>query len=155
MGVAGSGKTTIGEALANELGWTFYDGDQFHTIENIAKMRSGIPLNDEDRLPWLQRLHELITSCINDDKPGILACSALKEKYRRILLPQSGEVLLVYLKGSYDLIWSRMADRPNHYMKPHMLKSQFDALEEPTEGLIVDIHQSVEQIVAAILELVN
>jgi gluconokinase len=152
MGVSGSGKTTIGREVATKLGWSFYDADNFHTSRNISKMRMGIPLNDEDRIPWLRRLHKLIVSCLNESKPGVLACSALKERYRQILVPDGQEVLLVYLKGSYELIWSRMINRHNHYMKSEMLKSQFGALEEPTEGMIIDINQSVEEIVATILE---
>jgi gluconokinase len=152
MGVSGCGKTTIGKALAEKLGWIFYDADDFHPPDNLAKMRNGIPLNDADRVPWLRKLHELIASGIKENQYGVLACSALKERYRRSLIANHEEILLVYLKGDYELIFSRMIDRPGHYMKPKMLKSQFDALEEPTDSLIIDASLSVEEIVPLIME---
>lgn len=105
-------------------------------------MANGIPLDDSDRAPWLGSLHELISSSLKADHPAVLACSALKERYRQQLLDGHADVQLVYLKGSYDLIWSRMEMRTDHYMKPSMLKSQFDALEEPTDALMVDISVS-------------
>lgn len=151
MGVSGCGKTTLGKALASHLGWEFYDGDDFHTPENIARMRSGTPLTDEDRLPWLETLHGLISSASKTNNPGILACSALKERYRRILLSGCEDVLVVYLKGSYELIWSRMVGRLDHYMKPEMLKSQFDALEEPSGALVIDVSLPAQEIVAIII----
>lgn len=151
MGVAGSGKTTVGQALAGHLGWEFYDADGFHPAANITKMASGIPLDDSDRLPWLASLHALISASLTEDRPGILACSALKERYRESLLEGNKDVLIVYLKGSYDLIWSRISARQDHYMKPEMLKSQFEALEEPTDVLTVDISMTLEEIVQEIL----
>jgi len=147
MGVAGCGKTSVGRALAEHLGWDFYDADDFHPPENVAKMASGIPLVDSDRLPWLAALHDLISSCLKRGRPGVLACSALKERYRRHLLEGNDHVQLLYLKGSYDLIWSRLEKRTDHYMKPHMLQSQFDALEEPTNAITVDISGSVDELV--------
>src|SRR6185369_4329143 len=139
MGVSGSGKTEVGRSLAKQLGWDFYDADDFHPPENVAKMAKGIPLDDSDRAPWLASLHNLIASSLKEDHSGVLACSALKERYRQQLMDGNSDVQLVYLKGSYDLIWSRMEQRTDHYMKPHMLKSQFDALEEPKNALIIDI----------------
>ena len=152
MGVSGSGKTAIGKALARKLNWDFYDADDFHTSENIAKMSSGIPLDDDDRTPWLVSLHALISSCLKENKPGVLACSALKECYRQMLLAGNQGVLIVYLKGNYDLIWGRMISRSGHYMKPEMLKSQYDVLEEPTNGLVIDVSLPVDEVVAQILE---
>ncbi|HEX5808453.1 MAG TPA: gluconokinase [Anaerolineales bacterium] len=151
MGVAGSGKTTVGQALAGHLDWEFYDADGFHPAANITKMASGIPLDDSDRLPWLASLHALISASLTEDRPGVLACSALKESYRERLLEGNKDVLIVYLKGNYDLIWSRISARHDHYMKPEMLKSQFEVLEEPTDVLTVDISMSVEEIVQEIL----
>ena len=151
MGVSGSGKTSVGKALAEQLGWDFYDADDFHPPENVAKMAKGIPLDDSDRAPWLASLHNLIASSLQADRPGVLACSALKERYRQQLMDDNPDVQLVYLKGSYDLIWSRMEQRTDHYMKPHMLKSQFDALEEPQNALIIDIALPVDEIVQQIL----
>jgi gluconokinase len=152
MGVSGCGKTTIGKALAARLGWDFYDADDFHPAENITKMASGVPLNDDDRMPWLTSLHDLVYSCLKDNRPGVLACSALKEDYRQLLLTDNQGVQIVFLKGDYDLIWSRMLARPGHYMKPEMLKSQFEALDEPSNGLIIDVSHSVDEIVNQILE---
>jgi len=152
MGVSGSGKTTVGKSLAEKLGWDFYDADDFHPPENVAKMTSGIPLSDSDRAPWLATLHGLISSCLMQNRPGVLACSALRESYRRQLLEGNEHVQLIYLKGSYELIWSRMEVRKDHYMQPHMLQSQFDALEEPTNAWIIDVSKSVDEIVKPILK---
>lgn len=151
MGVSGCGKTSVGKSLAEHLGWNFYDGDDFHPPANIAKMANGIPLDDADRAPWLAALHDLISASIKADRPGVLACSALKERYRRQLLDGNEGVQIVYLKGSFELIWSRMEKRTDHYMKPDMLKSQFDALEEPVDALTVDISMPLDEIVQAIL----
>jgi gluconokinase len=151
MGVAGCGKTTVGESLAKELGWDFYDADHFHPPENIAKMSNGIPLDDSDRAPWLASLHDLISASLKSVRPGVLACSALKERYRQRLLDDNNQVLVVYLKGSYDMIWSRLSGRKEHYMKPHMLQSQFEALEEPSNALTIEASMSVEDIVQEII----
>lgn len=151
MGVSGSGKTEVGRSLAQHLGWDFYDADDFHPPENVSKMANGIPLDDSDRAPWLASLHDLISSSLKENRPGVLACSALKERYRQQLLKDNHDVQLVYLKGSYDLIWSRMSQRENHYMKPAMLQSQFEALEEPANALVVEISDPVEEIIQRIL----
>jgi len=152
MGVSGCGKSSVGQSLAQFLGWDFYDADDFHPPENVAKMANGIPLDDSDRAPWLASLHELISSSLKADKPGVLACSALKERYRKQLTNGNRGVQIVYLKGSYDLIWSRMEKRTDHYMKPQMLKSQFETLEEPSNALTIDISISLDDIVQEILE---
>jgi len=152
MGVSGSGKTSVGKSLAKHLGWDFYDADDFHPPENVAKMAKTIPLTDSDRAPWLAALHELISSSLARNLPGVLACSALKERYRQKLLEGKDGVRLIYLKGSYDLIWSRMSARKDHYMKPHMLQSQFETLEEPVNALIVDVTPSVDEILKVILQ---
>lgn len=151
MGVAGCGKTTVGKSLAKHLRWDFYDADDFHPPENIAKMTNGIPLNDADRSPWLASLHILISSNLIQNRPSVLACSALKESYRQQMLEGNDGVQIVYLKGTYDLIWSRLSMRKDHYMKQHMLQSQFETLEEPTNALTVDISKSVNDIVKEIL----
>jgi gluconokinase len=151
MGVSGCGKSSVGQSLAQFLGWDFYDADDFHPPENVAKMANGIPLDDSDRAPWLASLHELISSSLKADKPGVLACSALKERYRQQLTDGNDGVQIVYLKGSYDLIWSRMEKRTDHYMKPHMLKSQFEALEEPSNALTMDVSMSVDEIVREVI----
>jgi gluconokinase len=152
MGVSGCGKTSVGKALATRLGWDFYDGDDFHPPANIEKMSCGIPLNDDDRRPWLAALHDLIAACLKEARPGVLACSALKERYRQALLAGNAGVQIVYLKGSYALIQARMAGRPGHYMKPGMLWSQFDTLEPPADALTMDISLPVEAIVEKIVK---
>lgn len=151
MGVSGCGKTRVGKTLAGSLRWDFYDADDFHPPANVAKMAAGIPLDDADRAPWLDSLHELVSSSLSADRPAVLACSALKERYRRQLMDGISGVKLVHLKGSYDLIWSRMEKRAEHYMKPHMLKSQFDALEEPLDALTMEITMPVNEIVQKII----
>lgn len=152
MGVAGSGKTTVGELLAQQLGWNFYDADAFHPAENVAKMANGTPLDDADRAPWLAALRALISTSFEENRPAVLACSALKESYRKQLLQDHDGVQIVYLKGSYDLIWSRISRRQDHYMKPEMLQSQFEALEEPMDALTVNVSRPVDEIVQSILK---
>jgi gluconokinase len=152
MGVSGCGKTTVGKELARQLGWDFYDGDDYHSPENIAKMANGIPLSDEDRAAWLTTLHGLISSCLKENHPGVLACSALKDRYRQQLLEGNDGVQVVYLKGSFDLFQARLSLRKGHYMKPGMLQSQFESLEEPREALVLDSAVPVDELVARILE---
>ena len=149
MGVSGSGKTTIGRRLADELGWKFYDGDDYHPRANVEKMARGVPLDDDDRAPWLESLRELIESCLVRGESAVLACSALKRSYREYLLIDEN-VELVYLKGDYELIEERLEGRRGHYMKPKMLDSQFAALEEPERGLTVDISLPPEKIIETI-----
>lgn len=146
MGVSGCGKSTIGKSLAEDLGWPFYDGDDFHPAENVAKMSQGIPLTDADRAGWLAALARLIRGSLQKGQSGVLACSALKQKYRDELTVDPNQVKFIYLKGDYALIKARMEARPGHYMKPGMLDSQFAALEEPTDALTVDIHQTPQEI---------
>jgi gluconokinase len=151
MGVSGTGKTTIGKALSARLGWDFTDADDLHPPANIKKMAAGIPLTDDDRRPWLAALHDLIFTCLAGARPGILACSALKESYRQTLLAGNPDVKIVYLKGSYELLLARMQQRPAHFMKPAMLKSQFETLEEPLDALTLDISLPVEEMLDRIV----
>ena len=148
MGVSGSGKTTIGARLAQALGWPFYDGDQFHPPANIAKMQQGMPLTDADRWPWLHALRAHIETCIHQGVSAVLTCSALKQAYREHLVIHEATVKLVYLKGDYDLIHERLAQRHGHFMPPGLLASQFAALEEPEQGVVVDIGDPPATIVA-------
>jgi len=149
MGVTGSGKTTAGRKLAESLGWKYFDADDFHSAANVAKMKNGVPLNDEDRKPWLESLQRLIQERLANDQPAVLACSALKESYRDVLIIDE-RVKLVYLKGDYDLIKARLSARSNHYMNPALLESQFQTLEEPIGALCIDIQSSPGEIVAII-----
>lgn len=144
MGVSGSGKTTVGRALAQQLQWRFAEGDDFHSAANIAKMHAGIPLTDQDRAPWLQSLREAITAWLAAGENVVLACSALKASYRQIL-QASGEVRFVYLRGSFDLIAKRLASRKGHFINPDLLKSQFDTLEEPKNALAIDAALPADQ----------
>jgi gluconokinase len=150
MGVAGSGKSTIGQKLADELGWPFHDGDDFHPAANIQKMAQGIPLSDDDRAAWLAALAKLIRKLERAGRSGVIACSALKQSYRETLQQGLNDVKFVYLKGSYSLILARLQARKGHYMRPEMLKSQFEALEEPQQTGIIDIDQTPEAIVQQI-----
>ena len=138
MGVTGSGKTTVGKLLSADLGWPYFDADDFHSEQNIEKMKSGMPLNDADRAPWLESLRELIRDCLTRSENAVLACSALKKSYRREFLMLDERVQLVYLKGDYQMIRDRLAQRRGHYMDPTLLESQFETLEEPKECLRID-----------------
>ncbi len=150
LGVSGSGKTTIGQQLAATLHWQFQDADDFHPAANIEKMRHGIPLTDGDRAPWLLALQQAITVWLQTNTNTVLACSALKARYRQQLIQSSTQVKQVYLKGSFALIQQRLQQRQGHYMKADLLQSQFDTLEEPEDALWVDIDQSSVAIVAQI-----
>ena len=150
MGVAGSGKTTVGRLLAAELGWTFLDGDDFHSPASVARMAAGLPLTDAERLPWLARLRELIERYIEEGRDAVLACSALKERYRQILLEGLPDVKLVYLRGERELLASRLSQRQGHFFPVHLLESQLRDLEEPVSAVTVDVTGSPAQIVAAI-----
>lgn len=154
MGVSGAGKSTAGERLASELGWPFRDADGFHPQANIDKMSRGIPLTDEDRWPWLGAIAAWIDAHRTAGTHGIVSCSALKRRYRDLLLGNRPEVRLVYLKGDYDLIAGRMGRRTDHFMPPSLLKSQFDALEEPgfdERPLIAPIEPTPRRILEQIL----
>lgn len=151
MGVAGSGKTAVGQILSKRLNLPFFDGDNYHPPGNIGKMAAGIPLDDQDRIPWLANLHDIISEHLRAGKSVILACSALKQTYRNQLAEGNPGVVFIYLKGDFDLIYQRMQKRQEHYMKPGMLRSQFEALEEPDGALIVDIDQNIEAISEEIL----
>lgn len=151
MGVSGSGKTTVGKLLAKKIATPFFDADDFHPQTNIDKMSNGIPLNDDDRMPWLNALKTQIDIWNNRDG-GVLACSALKESYRHLLNSAKAPINWVYLKGSFDLIHSRLEQRKAHYMGSAMLKSQFETLEPPEDAITVSIEQQPEDIVTEILE---
>ena len=152
MGVAGCGKTTVGRLLAEITGGRFFDGDQFHSSESVAKMRQGIPLTDEDRRLWLQALRKLIEQNLEKEVLTVISCSALKENYRQFLQQKDQRVKFVYLKGSFGLIEKRMQKRPGHFFSPQLLQSQFDTLEEPKNALEVNIDAHPAAIAADIRE---
>jgi gluconokinase len=154
MGVSGSGKSTIGALLAGRLHWEYEDADWLHPAANVEKMHSGIPLTDEDRAPWLKAVAEWIDHCRRAGEHGVIACSALKRRYRDILIGDRPDVRLVYLKGSEALIARRIAARHEHFMPPSLLHSQFTALEEPDRQenpIVVSIEPRPSQIVAHIV----
>ncbi|KAM8803615.1 putative gluconokinase isoform 2-T2 [Rhynchonycteris naso] len=176
MGVSGSGKSTVGALLASELGWKFYDADDYHPEENRMKMGKGIPLNDQDRIPWLCNLHDILLRDVASGQHVVLACSALKKAYRDILTrgkdgaPQKrdepgeeGELaevklLVVYLTGSFEVISGRLRKRKGHFMPPELLQSQFDTLEPPSapENFIqISVDKDLSEIIAAVMKTVK
>ena len=151
MGVAGSGKTTVGRLLASEIGWSFYDGDDLHPVSNIEKMESGVALTDSDREPWLEDVRKLIIDLLRRGENGVIACSALKKSYRDRLLVDE-RVRFVYLKGDFRLMQERLKHRSGHFMAPELLRSQFETLEEPEDALYADVSLSPNAIVRSIRE---
>jgi gluconokinase len=150
MGVTGSGKTTVGKLLAQKLGWLFVDADDFHPAENIAKMKRGIPLSDEDREPWLAAIHAELLECAAKNKDAVLACSALKQSYRE-RLGAGVELRICYLKGTYQEIAVRLQSRTGHFAGEGILAGQFADLEEPRDALVLRVSEPPEEIVADVL----
>ena len=155
MGVAGAGKTTVGRRLAADLGWSFYEGDEFHPTANVRKMAAGVPLTDEDRAPWLRSLRGLVERCLAVGEDAVIACSALKESYRRLLAGGLDGVRFVHLTGDPGLIAERLERRAGHFMKPGMLAGQLAALEPPEDALTVEVAGTVEETVAEIRRRLN
>jgi gluconokinase len=150
MGVSGSGKSTIADQLAKRIGWTYEDGDRFHPPNNVAKMKAGHPLTDEDRWPWLRAIAAEIDRVCQAGEHAVIACSALKRAYRDILVHGRDDVRIVYLNGTQQLIAGRLAERKGHFMPPDLLPSQFRTLEPPgsdEDPVTVSIDASVEAIV--------
>jgi len=156
MGVAGAGKSTIGRALAETLGWEFYDGDDFHPAANVSKMANGQPLNDQDRAPWLDALHQFVHQRLREGQPAVVAASLLKERYRQRVLygHEEDAVAIVYLQADFATLQHRLQQRADHFMKAEMLRSQLADLEPPPPGraLWVDAAQPVPQIINEIGE---
>ncbi|KKD39212.1 gluconokinase [Limnoraphis robusta] len=150
MGVSGSGKTTIGQQLAKSLNFQFRDADEFHSDENIQKMRNNIPLTDADRQPWLETMQAAIDQWLEQNQNVVLTCSALKDKYRKMLWRDPEQIKIVYLKGTFELIESRLKQRQDHFMKSDLLKSQFEDLEEPEGVILADISQTPSEIIEKI-----
>jgi gluconokinase len=151
MGVAGSGKTTVGRLLADAMGGAYAEGDDYHSKDNVAKMESGVPLDDTDRAPWLASMAADVDRWLATDKCTVLACSALKQRYRDVLIGNRENIALVHLTGAESLIRERLAARKSHYMPAGLLDSQLATLEAPDDALTVDIGPSPEEIAAGIL----
>jgi gluconokinase len=152
MGVTGSGKTTVGKMLASRLGWVFLDADNFHSAENVEKMRRGIPLSDADRGPWLAAIHAELVKCAGEKVDAVLACSALKESYRERLVA-GVEMRIVYLKRAYGEIAARLQRRTGHFAGEGILAGQFADLEEPQGALVVRIGDAKEIVGVVLREL--
>jgi gluconokinase len=151
MGVSGSGKTTVGKLLADRLGWDFVEADDYHPPANVEKMHRCIPLDDEDRRPWLEALRRRVDAACRQGEKAVVACSALKQAYREYLERDYPDcVRYVYLHGSEELIRRRLADRTGHFMNPSLLHSQFDTLEPPADALRVEVSGTPEAIAAEI-----
>jgi gluconokinase len=149
MGVSGSGKTTVGQVLARRLGWTFVDADDYHPAANIEKMRRGVPLDDDDRRPWLEAVRHRLDDAVARGENVVLACSALKHAYQEYLQSHAPEsIRYVYLQGSEELIRKRLAVRKGHFMNPGLLHSQFETLEPPEHAVRVDVAPGPEAIAA-------
>lgn len=152
FGVSGAGKTTVGKLLAQQMRWHFYEADDFHSPANVEKMQRGVPLTDEDRWPWLEKLHERIEQCVAADENAVLACSALKRAYRD-RLRVSSQVKFVFLRGEYALIEQQLRARHGHFMKAELLRSQFADLEEPQpdeDVLTIDLGKTPAELVQEI-----
>ena len=148
-GVTGSGKSTIGRLLAAELQWKFYEGDDFHPSVNIEKLKRGAPLDDHDRLPWLTAIKDTIRAAIDRGEDAVIACSALKESYRRMLRIKA-DVVLIHLEANPELVDERLKRRTAHFMNPALIRSQFETLEEPEDALPIDAGLSPGEIVRLI-----
>ncbi len=155
MGVAGSGKTTIGTLLSDVIGWTFFDGDDFHPQENIDRMRRGIALSDKDREIWLDRLHELVRGLNDRGESAILAFSALRKAYRERVADGVDGLRFLYLKGDPTLLEQRIKDRKGHYFGADLLGSQFETLEEPEGIAMVDVAGEPEEVVARVRKVLG
>jgi gluconokinase len=151
MGVSGSGKTTIGELLARRLGWVYLDADDYHPASNVEKMRSGTPLTDEDRWPWLDRMNGLLRESTARGENVVLGCSALRQVYRDRLATGLADLRWVHLKGSFELIQARLLARKHRYMPASLLQSQFATLEDPPDALPVDIGGTPDEVADAVL----
>jgi gluconokinase len=152
MGVAGSGKTAVGMQVAQKLDWIFLDADNFHPPANIEKMKHGMPLNDEDRAPWLQRLHDELQNQMTEGHSVILACSALKESYRNVLRDETTPPIFVYLDVDPQTIRDRLQHRTAHFFPKELMESQFAALEKPKDAIIIDARKQLEDVVEHVIE---
>lgn len=150
MGVSGAGKTAVGELLAKRLGWALVDGDDLHPACNIRKMTAGVPLTDEDRFPWLQKIRDAIVEHAGSGRSAIVACSALKVIYRKLLLQGQPDTRLVYLRGTQAVLERRLSERRGHFFDPNLLASQLETMEEPKDAVVVDVDAELEAVVDSV-----
>jgi gluconokinase len=155
MGVAGAGKSTVGARLAHRLGWAFYDADDLHSRENIARMRSGQPLDDGARVPWLLAVRDLIMKASRERENAVVACSALKSSYRALILDGTRDVRLVHLSAPVEVLRERVAARRHHFMPSTLVDSQLATLEPPEEGVTIDATPPVQEIVGTIISVLG
>jgi gluconokinase len=152
IGVSGSGKTTVGKAVAHRLGWPFHDADDYHPPANVARMTAGVALTDEDREPWLATLREVLLALDRQQLSAVLACSALKNDFRRRLRKGVQDLSYVYLRADRELIRRRLTDRKGHFMPATLVDSQFEALEEPEDAIVLDAHEPLEVLVSQVVK---
>lgn len=152
MGISGSGKSTVGRQLAERLGWPFHDGDDFHPAQNVSKMSKGIPLDDDDRRPWLQTLHDALSEILKQGGNAVLAASLLKQEYRDLVLGGLAGVRLVYLRADPRVIDERLQKRQGHFFQASLLATQLDILEEPTDALALSVEAPSAAIVSQIVD---
>jgi gluconokinase len=155
MGVAGSGKTAVGKGVAARLNWLFLDADDFHPAANIEKMKHGIPLNDQDRLPWLRALRDELKRLLAEGRSVILACSALKESYRKLLSDDVAPMSFVLLDVDQETIRERLQHRSAHFFPKELMNSQFAALEKPKDAIIIDARKSLDEVTDRVAQAVS
>ena len=155
MGVAGSGKTAIGKGVAARLNWLFLDADDFHPAANIEKMKHGIPLNDQDRIPWLRALRNELRRLLAEGRSVILACSALKESYRKLLSDDVAPMSFVLLDVDQETIRERLQHRSAHFFPKELMNSQFAALEKPKDAIIIDARKSLDEVIDRVVQAVS
>lgn len=155
MGVSGVGKTTVGQAVAKHFGWPLFDGDHFHSPANIDKMRRGIALNDDDRAAWLKALRARIRQSLDEKRPAIVTCSALKKKYRDLLRNGNEETIFIYLQAERDIVSQRISARRDHYFGEDLLDSQYAALEEPGHAFAIDAGKPLDRVTGAVIALLE
>lgn len=155
MGVAGSGKTAVGKGVAARLGWLFLDADDFHPATNIEKMKHGIPLDDEDRIPWLRALRDTLRRQLEERRSVILACSALKEAYRDTLSDHISCLTFVLLDVDQETIHKRLQNRAAHFFPKELMQSQFAALEKPKDAIVVDAREPLEEVIDQVIQAVG
>ena len=154
MGVAGSGKTAVGKGVATRLNWLFLDADAFHPVANIEKMKQGIPLNDEDRKPWLRALRDELKRLLAEGRSAILACSALKESYRQSLSDDASAIIFILLDVDQETIRERLQNRSAHFFPKELMQSQFASLEKPKNAIVIDARKPLDDVIDQVVKAI-